>query len=245
MKHSNKCFMITGGSRGIGAGIAKYLAGEGARVAITFSTNEEAAKEVLNNCDGEGHLSLKMDTSNDDSVSEAISTVLKEFGHLDGLVNNAGITRDQILLRMKVEEFDQVIQTNLRGTFLCTKAVMKPMLKKKSGSIVNISSVIGHTGNPGQSNYAASKAGIEAFTKSAALEVASRNIRLNCVAPGFISTEMTGALSEDQITKIAGDVPLNRLGDVKDIAASVSFLLSEESGYITGQTIHVNGGLFM
>lgn len=240
-----KTVLITGGSRGIGAGIANCLARAGARVAITYSSQAEAAKRVLSEMPGEGHIHLQLDISSEESVISCVNAVMDKFRHLDGLVCNAGITRDQLLLRMKTEDFDQVVNTNLRGTFLTTKAVLKPMLKAKKGSIVNITSVIAHSGNPGQANYAASKSGTEGFSRSVAQEVASRGIRVNCVAPGFIGTDMTDALGEKQKEHIMQTIPMNRLGKTEDVAQAVLFLLSDHSSYITGQTLHVNGGMYM
>lgn len=237
--------LVTGSSRGIGAGIAKLLAESGARVAVTYGRSKESAEKILAELSGSGHIMVALDISDETSVQICFETVVKEFGGLDGLVNNAGVTADQLLLRMKKDDFEQVVSTNLTGTFLCTKAAVKIMLKARIGSIVNITSVIGQSGNPGQANYAASKAGIEAFSKSVAQEVASRHIRVNCVAPGFIQTDMTGALNEAQQQSILSKVPLNALGDVNDVAYAVRFLLSSESKYITGQTIGVNGGLYM
>ncbi len=246
MKLQGKNIVVTGSSRGIGAGIAIRLAREGARVAVTYTANPETAEKVLAEIGGgQQHMIVKMDVANDDSVETGFAEIFKTFGKVDGLVNNAGITRDQLLLRMKPADFDAVINTNLRGTYLCTDAVMKPMLKARAGSIVNITSVIGHSGNAGQANYAASKAGITAFSKSIAQEIGSRNIRVNCVAPGFITTQMTDVLPEAQKNAILAKVPLQRLGDVDDVAAAVAFLLSDEAKYITGQTIHVNGGMLM
>lgn len=237
--------LVTGGSRGIGAGIARYLAGSGAKVAITYASRSEAAEAVIKDLPGEGHFHLKMDVSDEDSISTGINQVLETFGGLDGLVNNAGITSDQLLLRMKTEDFDKVVQTNLRGAFLCSKAVLKPMMKARKGSIVNLSSVIAQMGNPGQANYAASKGGLEAMTRSMAMELSSRNIRLNCVAPGFIATEMTDSMEEKQQEAILQRIPLGRMGTTDDVAAGVAFLLSDESAYITGQVIQINGGLYM
>lgn len=237
--------LITGGSRGIGAGIAHRLAELGARVAITYSSSKESAEKVLKALPGEGHILLQLNVADEDSVAQCVSETLKSFDKLDGLVNNAGITKDQLLLRMKAEDFDQVIQTNLKGSFLCTKAVMKSMMKARRGSVVNITSVIGHSGNAGQANYAASKAGTEAFAKSVAQELGSRGVRLNNVAPGFIQTDMTDVLPEEQKKAILQKVPLQKFGDVNDVANAVAFLLSDDSAYITGQTIHVNGGMLM
>lgn len=244
-KLSGKKVLVTGGSRGIGAGICKILSEAGARVALTYTSKPEGAEAVLKSLSGSGHMVVAMDIATEDSVQTGIDAVMKEFGGLHGLVNNAGVTRDQLLLRMKTEDFDQVIQTNLRGAFLCTRTVLKPMLKARAGSIVNITSVIGHSGNAGQANYAASKAGVDAFTKSIAQEVGSRNIRLNCVAPGFITTDMTEVLPEQQKAAILAKVPLARFGSTADVAHAVAYLLSDDAAYITGQTIHVNGGMYM
>ncbi len=240
-----KNIIITGGSRGIGAGIAKFLAAQGATVAISYSSNEKKAQDVIKELPGTGHFHFHMDVANEESVKQAMDGVLKKMAPVDALVNNAGITEDMLLLMMKTESFDKVVNTNLRGTFLCTKAVLKPMLKNKKGSIVNVTSVVGEMGNPGQANYAASKAGIEAFTKSVAKEVASRSIRLNCVAPGYIVTEMTEQLNEKQKEAILSAVPMQNMGTAEDVASCVSFLISDESKYITGQTLRVNGGLYM
>jgi len=242
---ANKKILVTGGSRGIGAGIAKQLAEKGATVAITFTSRPADAETVLGTLKGEGHMVVKMDVGDSASVQAGTEQVLEKFGRIDGLVNNAGITRDQLLLRMKDEDFDAVLQTNLRGGYLCTKAVMKSMLKARSGSIVNISSVIGQMGNAGQSNYAASKAGIEGFSRAIALEVASRGIRVNCVAPGYIVTEMTDALDDKQKEAIQNRIPLARLGTVEDVANATAFLLSDAATYITGQVLQVNGGMYM
>lgn len=245
MNLKGKNIIVTGGSRGIGAGLVKYLASQGARVAFTYSSNEAAANDLLKSLSGQGHVCVQLNTNDETSVEACMQKCIKDFGTLHGLVNNAGITKDQLVLRMKTEDFDQVIQTNLRGTFLCTRAVMKAMMKAKTGSIVNITSVIGHSGNGGQSNYAASKAGIEAMAKSIAQEMGSRGIRVNCVAPGFIQTDMTEVLTEAQKNAILQKIPLQKFGDVQDVAAAVAFLLGDESNYMTGQTLHVNGGMWM
>lgn len=236
---------ITGGSRGIGAGIAKYLAHQGARVALTYASSREQAEKVLSELPGEGHLAVALNVGETASVEKCFEEILEKFGGLDGLVNNAGITKDQLLMRMKDEDFDAVINTNLKGAFLCTRAVMRPLLKARGGSIVNISSVVGQMGNPGQANYSASKAGLEGFTRSVAMEVASRGIRVNAVAPGFIVTDMTRALDDKQKDAITARIPLQRLGSVDDVAGSVAFLLGDTSLYITGQVLQVNGGLYM
>lgn len=237
--------IVTGGSRGIGSAIVRLLANEGAQVAFTFSSREELAQQLAQSLPGEDHIYTKMDISNEDSVNTAIDHILSKWQSVNGLVNNAGITKDQLLLRMKTDDFDSVINTNLRGTYLVSKSIAKVMLKAKKGSIVNITSVIGQTGNPGQGSYAASKAGTVAFAKSIAQELGSRNIRVNNVAPGFIVTDMTNELSEDAKNKILEKVPLGTLGDCDDVAYAVRFLLSDESKYITGHTISVNGGMFM
>lgn len=237
--------VVTGGSRGIGAEICRTLAAEGATVALTFSSREEAAQEVLKSLEGSGHFCLQMNIADEESINSGFKRIMETFGSLHGLVNNAGITRDQLVMRMKPDDFDAVVNTNLRGTFLCMKAVLKPMVKARNGSIVNITSVIGQTGNPGQCNYAASKAGVEAMSKSLAQELGSRNLRINCVAPGFIETDMTDQLTDEQKTKIHEKIPLQCIGETKDVAASVAFLISDEAKYITGHTLDVNGGLFM
>lgn len=237
--------IVTGGSRGIGASIVKRLAEEGAQVCFTYSSREESAAAVAKGLSGEGHFYLKLDVSSEESVNEAMEQITARWPQIDGLVNNAGITKDQLLLRMKTEDFDAVLATNLRGTFLMTKALTKIMMKARKGSIVNITSVIGQTGNAGQANYAASKAGTEAFSKSVALEIASRGVRVNCIAPGFIGTEMTEAMTEEAKNKILPKIPMQSIGEGVDVANAVRFLLSDDSKYITGQTINVNGGLFM
>lgn len=242
---SGKRIIVTGGSRGIGATIVQVLAENGAQVVFTYSSKEEAAQKVLTSLKGEGHFYIQMDVASETSVMKGIETIFEKWPDIDGLVNNAGITKDSLLLRMRTEDFDQVIATNLKGTFLLTKHISKYLMKARKGSIVNITSVIGQTGNAGQSNYAASKAGTIGFSKSIALELASRNVRVNCVAPGFIATEMTHVLSDDVKSKIMEKIPMQRMGDTKDIAHAVKFLLSDESSYITGHTLSINGGMFM
>ncbi|MBX2986464.1 MAG: 3-oxoacyl-[acyl-carrier-protein] reductase [Bdellovibrionaceae bacterium] len=239
-----KRILVTGGSRGIGAAIVRLLADEGAQVAFTYSSREESAAEVAKGLSGEGHFYLKMDVASEESVKEGVDQVLAKWPEVHGVVNNAGITKDNLFIRMKADDFDAVMDTNLKGTFLVTKALSRSLMKNK-GSVVNITSVIGQTGNPGQANYAASKAGTVAMSKSIALELASREVRVNCVAPGFIATEMTSALNEEQKKKIMEKVPLGFIGEGRDVAQAVRFLLSDESRYITGHTISVNGGLFM
>ncbi len=240
-----KKVFITGGSGGIGSSMARIFAQKGAVVAISYSSNEMAARQILSELPGDGHLCFPMDLRNEESIQSTVNDVLQAFGEIDGLVNNAGITKDSLLLRMKSEDFDAVINTNLRGTFLVCKAFLKSMMKARKGSIVNITSVIGQTGNIGQSNYAASKAGIVAFSKSLALEVASRGIRVNCVAPGFVTTEMTASLPEDVKNKIQAQIPMGKVASPEDVAYISAFLVGDESKYITGQTLCVNGGMFM
>ncbi|MEZ0392601.1 MAG: 3-oxoacyl-[acyl-carrier-protein] reductase [Pseudobdellovibrionaceae bacterium] len=242
---AGKKVFVTGGSRGIGAAIVRTLAERGAQVAFTYSSRVDAAQTLLSGLPGSGHFHLQLNTADQASVEAAISQTLEKFGEIDGVVNNAGITKDTLLLRMKPEDFDSVINTNLRGTFLVTKGFLKSMIKARKGSIVNITSVIGQTGNAGQANYAASKAGIEAFSRSAAQEVASRGVRVNCIAPGFIGTEMTEVLTDDQKKAILSKIPMDRIAEPSEIATVVSFLISEDSKYITGHTLSVNGGLFM
>ncbi len=245
MKLTGQNILVTGGSRGIGAGIVERLAKDGARIALTYTSRPDAAEKILAGLSGSGHMMVEINISSEESIDAGFKKVIESFSKLDGLVNNAGVTKDQLLLRMKAEDFDQVIQTNLRGTFLCSRIAVKLMLKARRGSIVNVTSVIGHSGNAGQANYAASKAGVDAMTKSIAQEVGSRQIRLNCVAPGFISTEMTEVLPEAQKNAILAKIPLQKFGNTQDVAAAVSFLLSDDAAYITGQTIHVNGGMYM
>lgn len=245
MDLNQKKIVITGSSRGIGAGIAKTFSEMNAKVCVTYSSSLDKAQAVYDSLKGEGHLLLKLDTSSEESVTDFFKTVLEKWTNIDVLVNNAGITKDQLLLRMKTSDFDDVYKVNLRGAFLCTKAAAKTMMKARSGSIINLSSVIGSTGNPGQSNYASTKAGLEGFSKSIAKELGSRGIRVNCVAPGFIKTEMTDVLSDDQKEALLNQLPLNRLGNTDDIAQAVAFLASDFSTYITGQTLHVNGGMYL
>ncbi|RYZ75253.1 MAG: 3-oxoacyl-[acyl-carrier-protein] reductase [Proteobacteria bacterium] len=244
-RFAGKKILVTGSSRGIGAGIAKRLAAEGATLAITYASNPAGAETVRASLPGEGHLILQLNIADEASVEAAFKEISEKWGNLDGLVNNAGITKDTLLLRMKTDDFQSVIDTNLKGAFLCTRAAVKMMLKARTGSIVNITSVIGEMGNAGQANYAASKAGVVGFSKSIAQEVASRSIRVNCVAPGFIVTDMTDALNDKAKEAILAKVPLNTLGDVDDVANAAAFLLSNESKYITGHVLSVNGGMYM
>ena len=241
---SHKRIFVTGGSRGIGSAIVKYLAEQDAEVCFTYSSNETMAYDLLKSLPGKNHFCLKLDVSNETNVDTVVTEMLAKWPKIDGVVNNAGITKDQLLLRMKGEDFQKVMQTNLNGVFFVTKAISKVMLKARAGVFVNISSVIGSTGNAGQTNYAASKGGLEAFTKSVALELASRGIRANCVSPGYIKSDMTASLSEEQLKNFANKIPLARPGESFEVAAAVAFLLSDASSYITGQTLHVNGGMY-
>jgi 3-oxoacyl-[acyl-carrier protein] reductase len=245
MNKDNKIAFITGASRGIGKAIAISLAKDGIYVIINYRNNEESAKEVLDeitNLGGNGEI-IQGDISNFDESKEVIDKIVQECGKIDIMVNNAGITRDQLLLRMTEEDFDSVINVNLKGTFNCIKNVTRSMMKKRSGKIINIASVVGLSGNIGQSNYAASKAGIIGLTKSVAREFASRGIQVNAVAPGFIETDMTNTLSDQVKDELLKRIPLNKLGKPEDVANVVSFLASDKADYITGQVITVDGGM--
>ncbi|WP_163970698.1 3-oxoacyl-[acyl-carrier-protein] reductase [Oceanobacillus halotolerans] len=239
--------LVTGASRGIGKAIALELGQKGANVAVNFAGNEEKAQAVVEELEALGVKTFKIqaDVSDEASVKSMVKAVIKEFGSLDILVNNAGITRDNLLMRMKEEEFDQVINTNLKGVFVCTKAVTRQMMKQKEGKIINVSSIVGVSGNPGQANYVAAKAGVIGLTKTTAKELASRNILVNAVAPGFIATEMTDALTDEQKESMYSLIPLERLGKAEDVARVVRFLASDDANYITGQTIHIDGGMVM
>ena len=242
-----KCAVITGASRGLGKCIATKFAKEGANVVINYRNNEEEALKVKQELEDLGSqvLVVKADVSELEQAENLIKEAKKEFGRVDILVNNAGITKDNLIIRMKEEDFDSVIKTNLKGAFNCLKAVTPIMLKQKYGKIVNMASVVGVVGNPGQVNYCASKAGLIGMTKSLAKEIGSRNITVNAIAPGFIDTDMTKILSDDQKKKILSQIPLNKFGNVEDIANVALFLGSENSNYITGQVIHVDGGMAM
>ena len=242
-----KCAVITGASRGIGKCIATKFAKEGANVVINYRNNEEEALKVKQELEDLGSqvLVVKADVSELEQAENLIKEAKKEFGRVDILVNNAGITKDNLIIRMKEEDLDSVIKTNLKGAFNCLKAVTPIMLKQKYGKIVNMASVVGVVGNPGQVNYCASKAGLIGMTKSLAKEIGSRNITVNAIAPGFIDTDMTKILSDDQKKKILSQIPLNKFGNVEDIANVALFLGSENSNYITGQVIHVDGGMAM
>lgn len=242
---SGKVAIVSGGSRGIGRAICLALAEAGAEVALLYAGNHQAAEEVVAKIKEQGKeaLAIQADISQADRVDAAVKQVMAQYGRIDILVNNAGITRDNLLLRMKEEDWDQVINTNLKGVFLLTKAVVRPMMRQRSGRIINISSVVGVIGNPGQANYASAKAGIIGLTKSVAKEVASRGITVNAIAPGFIDTDMTATLGEEVREQLMDRIPLGRLGNSEDIAGAVKFLASDHAAYITGHTLHVDGGM--
>jgi 3-oxoacyl-[acyl-carrier protein] reductase len=238
--------LITGASRGIGAAIAHALGDQGA-IVIGTATSENGATSISNtfasaNIKGEG---MSLNVNDAVQVAATLKSISEKYGDVNILVNNAGITRDTLLMRMKDEDWDDVISTNLTSVFRMSQAVLRPMMKARTGRIVNISSVVGHMGNAGQTNYAAAKAGMTGFTKSLAAEVGSRGITVNCVAPGFIDTDMTAELPEEITNKMLSRIPAGRLGNVKEIAATVAFLVSPGAAYITGETIHVNGGMLM
>ncbi len=241
----DKVILVTGASRGIGRGIAKVLAGHGAGIAFTYLSSPEKGAELENELSTVGVKvkGYRSDASDFGAAEKLISDIMADFGKIDAVVNNAGITRDNLLMRMSEDQFDEVIKANLKSAFNVTKAVIKPMLKARAGSIINMSSIVGVKGNAGQANYAASKAGMIGLTKSVALELGSRNIRCNAIAPGFIETEMTASLGEEVVKGWNEAIPLKRPGTVDDVANLVLFLASDMSGYITGQVIHVDGGL--
>ena len=246
MRLKDKVALITGGARGIGQAIAMAFAKEGADIAVA-DVNLETAQETVSEIEllGRKALALKMDVTSYEKVEEGVNKILDKMGKVDILVNNAGITKDNLLLRMSQSEWDAVINVNLKGTFNCIRAVSRPMVKQRSGRIISIASIIGLMGNPGQANYAASKAGIIALTKTVAKELASRNINANAVAPGFIQTEMTAKLPEDIKKRMLEAIPLAKLGTPGDVANLCVFLASDESSYITGQTITIDGGMVM
>ena len=242
----DKITLITGASRGIGAAIALELGKQGALVYGT-STTENGASDITKtfkakNIKGEG---LTLNVNDNNSIKSVIDTIQNQTGVIEILINNAGITKDTLLMRMQEKDWDDVIETNLKSVYKLSQVAIKGMMKKRYGRIINISSIVGHMGNAGQTNYAATKAGISGFTKSLAQEVGKRGITVNCVAPGFIDTDMTKALNEDQRESLLAHIPLSRLGHPTDIAHTVSFLASDNASYITGETIHVNGGMLM
>lgn len=243
----SKSALVTGASRGIGRSVALQLAEEGYNVAVNYAGNKDKAEAVVEEIKDKGveAFAIQADVANPDEVKDMIQEVVKQFGSLDVLVNNAGITRDNLLMRMKEQEWDDVINTNLKGVFNCIQKATRQMMKQRSGAIINLSSVVGAVGNPGQANYVATKAGVIGLTKTAARELASRNITVNAVAPGFIVSDMTDALNDDLKDQMKSQIPLGRFGEDTDIANTVAFLASDKAKYITGQTIHVNGGMFM
>lgn len=247
MKLDGKVAVVTGASRGIGREIALELARNGANVTVNYAGREASAKEVVEEINRMGRESLliQANVADNEAVTNMMKQTIEKFGKIDILVNNAGITKDNLLMRMREEEWDEVINVNLKGAFLCTKGVARQMIKQRSGRIINISSVVGILGNAGQANYVASKAGIIGLTKSTARELASRGITVNAIAPGFITTDMTDKLTEEMKAEMLKQIPLASFGEPKDIAKTVVFLASDDSRYITGQTIHIDGGMAM
>lgn len=246
--NDNKVALITGGSRGIGEKIAERFAQAGYNLIINYVSNIENVEELETKIKGNANIEIlfiQSDVTSFESCENMVNEAIEKFGHIDVLVNNAGITKDTLLMRMKEEDFDKVINVNLKGTYNVTKNVIPYMMKQKYGKIVNISSVVGVSGNAGQANYAASKAGIIGFTKSVAKELASRNILANCVAPGFIKTDMTDVLSDSVKESINSQIPLKKMGTAKEVANAVYFLGNEENTYITGQVLNVDGGMLM
>ncbi|MFJ8234395.1 3-oxoacyl-[acyl-carrier-protein] reductase [Ureibacillus sp. NPDC094379] len=246
-KLEGKTAVVTGASRGIGRAIALQLAEEGANVVVNYSGSEDKALQVVEEIKniGRNAIAVKANVSDNESVQNLMSQALEAFGSIDVLINNAGITRDNLIMRMKEDEWDDVISTNLKGVFLCTKAVTRQMMKQRAGRIINISSIVGVMGNAGQANYVAAKAGVIGLTKTTARELASRNILVNAIAPGFIETEMTDALPEDIKGAMLAQIPLAQLGQPEHIAKAVVFLASDDSSYMTGQVLHIDGGMVM
>ena len=242
-----KIAVVTGGSRGIGRAVCEKLASLGADIAFSYAGNAAAAEETAKACRDLGVrvFAMQADVGKSEAVTAFFDAVMKEFGRVDILVNNAGITRDNLAMRMKEEEFDQVIETNLKGTFLCMKAAARPMMKQRSGRIINLASVVALRGNAGQVNYCASKAGVIGMTKSMARELAGRGVTVNAVAPGYIETDMTAALPEEVKTSMAAAIPLGRMGRPEDVAGAVAFLAGDDAAYITGQVLCVDGGMAM
>lgn len=245
MSLKDKIALVTGGTRGIGREIALELAKKGANVAITYTSNKEKALAVVNEIkqNGVNTIAVKANVANSEEVTNMVKSIEEQLGTIDILVNNAGITKDNLLIRMNEEEWDSVLDVNLKGVFLCTKAVARSMMKKRYGKIINISSVVGVNGNIGQGNYSASKAGVIGFTKSIAKELATRGIRVNAIAPGFIETDMTKVLKDEIKNEMLNNIPLKTFGKPRDIANLVLFLASEDSDYITGEIIKVDGGI--
>lgn len=247
MKLENKTVLVTGASRGIGREIALTFAKEGANIVVNYSGSKEKAEEVVAEITalGQKAIAYQCNVSDGDSVQNMVKETIAQFGSLDILVNNAGITRDNLLMRMKDDEWDDVININLKGVFLCTKAVTRQMMKQRAGKIINVSSIVGVIGNPGQANYVAAKSGVIGLTKTSAKELASRNITVNAIAPGFITTDMTDQLKDDVKEAMLAQIPLGKFGQAKDIANAALFLASDDANYITGQTIHIDGGMVM
>ena len=241
---TNQVALVTGASRGIGQAIAHELARCGATV-IGTATTEAGAQAIAARLKPHGGSAKVLNVTDDAACESIMDGIVKEFGRIDILVNNAGITKDNLAMRMKGDEWSDVISTNLSSVFKLSQVVMRPMMKARSGRIINITSIVGHMGNAGQANYAAAKAGVAGMTRALAREIGSRNITVNCVAPGFIDTDMTKELSDEQKEAIFSQVPANRLGQPEEIAATVAFLASQQAAYITGETIHVNGGMYM
>lgn len=242
-----KIAVVTGGSRGIGRTVSLRLAEMGCMVYVNYVSRSDAAEETAAAIRENGGKAgvVQFDVADFAQTQDAFKTIIAEAGSIDILINNAGITRDGLVARMKESDWDSVLDTNLKGAFSCAKAAVKPMMKKRWGRIVNISSIVGFSGNGGQVNYSAAKAGMVGLTKSLAREFASRSITVNCVAPGYIVTEMTDQLDDTVKEKMLGEIPMGTLGDAADIAAAVAYLVSDEAGYVTGQTLHVNGGMYM
>ncbi|MBY0222092.1 MULTISPECIES: 3-oxoacyl-[acyl-carrier-protein] reductase [Sporosarcina] len=246
-RFDEKTAVVTGASRGIGRTVALRLASEGAKVVVNYSGSQEKAEAVVEEIRSAGGeaFAFQANVSDADQVKEMMDEAIKQFGSIDFLVNNAGITRDNLLMRMKEDEWDDVLAINLKGVFLCTKAVTRQMMRQRAGRIVNLASVVGVVGNAGQANYVAAKAGVIGLTKTTAKELAARNILVNAVAPGFITTDMTDELGEEMKEQLLSTIPLGKLGSAEDVAGTVAFLLSDEAKYITGQTINVDGGMVM
>ncbi|CEG22449.1 3-oxoacyl-[acyl-carrier-protein] reductase FabG [Planococcus massiliensis] len=246
-KLAGKTAIVTGASRGIGAEIARRFSEAGAKVVVNYSGSQEKAEAVVADIRANGGeaIAVKANVSDSDAVKAMIDETMKAFGSIDVLVNNAGITRDNLMMRMKDDEWDDVINTNLKGVFICTKGVTRQMMKQRSGRIINVASIVGVMGNAGQANYVAAKAGVIGLTKTTARELASRNITANAVAPGFITTDMTDALGEDIQKTMLAQIPLGRFGKPEEVAKAVLFLASDDSSYMTGQTLHLDGGMVM
>ncbi|AUD14115.1 MULTISPECIES: 3-oxoacyl-[acyl-carrier-protein] reductase [unclassified Planococcus (in: firmicutes)] len=246
-KLTGKTAIVTGASRGIGAAIARRFAEEGANIVVNYSGSQDKAEAVVAEIEQAGGkaIAVKANVADADAVKAMADAAMKEFGSIDILVNNAGITRDNLMMRMKEDEWDDVINTNLKGVFLCTKAVTRQMMKQRAGRIVNIASIVGVMGNAGQANYVAAKAGVIGLTKTTARELASRGITANAVAPGFITTDMTEKLGDDVQSSMLAQIPLARFGAPEDVANAALFLASDEASYVTGQTLHLDGGMVM